>query len=115
VIDTTLFPPGTPIPPGGSISSEVITVSGAEHVAVNVVLRSPNQDVYRIIFSGRRLRTEGTGRPQQTDSIGETGNLWSLVPVHGPLLAVGLENRGSQPAEVDYATLYGVVHVDPTP
>ena len=113
VIDTVLFVPPATIPPGESFVSNTIRVSGAEHVAVNVVLSSPNQDVYRIIRSGRPSDVEL--RPQQTDRIDETGNLWTVVPVHGPSMDVVLENRGSQPAEVAYATLYGVAHADPHP
>jgi hypothetical protein len=112
VIEDTLFLQGTSIPPGESILSNTFRVSGAEHITVNVVLKSPAQNVQRTILFTRSVPSgDSTTIPQRTDTIGETGHLWSLVPVHGSLLEVELTNRGSQPAEILYAAIYGVAVV----
>jgi hypothetical protein len=111
VIEDALFSAGHAIAPGESVLSNTFRVSGAQHITVNVVLKSPVQNVQRTILFEQDTHLKVPPTPQQTDTIGETGHLWSVVPVHGPLLTVELTNRGSQPAEIRYATIYGVAVV----
>jgi hypothetical protein len=106
VINETLFPAG-PIPPGESIFSPMLDVGGAQHVAVNTLIRQPNFNVQRVI-TFQHTPTDEFAAPFQIDNFGSTLQLYTLVPVHGPTLQVELRNLGSEPEHVDLAWVYGV-------
>jgi hypothetical protein len=115
VIDVVLFPQGKQIPPGKTIGRAAIGVSGAQYITVNVQIFPNTGSVWRRISFGRRREDEEISdlvqlkvdRFAETTSSG-TGILLTLVPVHGPLLDVELQNRGDEPVKVLYATVYGI-------
>jgi hypothetical protein len=104
VIKEILFLPRTPLPPGQSVDSELIDVSGAQHLTVNVALERIFQNVECRIHFGMEgaafftLKTETFSRPE----------LLTLVPVHGPVLQVTLRNNGPDPAGIFAGWVYGV-------
>jgi hypothetical protein len=115
VIDVVLFPKGTRIPPGKTIGTESINVSGAQHITVNVEIHPNTGSVRRIISFGRRREDEEIADfvQQKLDPFAEItssgiGILLTFMPVHGPLLTVDLQNRGDKPVDVLYATVYGI-------
>jgi hypothetical protein len=108
VIDQTLFPLDTPIPPGEAIESPTIDVSGARHITVNAILQSGSAgNIQRMIRFGYSAPGKSVWTVFQVDSFGPDNVLLTSLPVHGSELQVRVANQSSRPVTL-VAWVYGV-------
>jgi len=118
LIDKFIFAPLTEVPPGATFESEVVDVSGAQYLSVDLEVVAPDADsldVERSILFGREVPVPGAEfrgfLALHTDTFGPTGQLLTFTPVHGRRLFVTVTNNGSGRVLINFATVYGIREV----